>query len=209
MGPQLWGPILFCRQLWQYSLCVLAKLKSINPWLAVFVFLSLFHFTRGAFGDAAIFTIASAILILEKLGKFSRLHSRKPQLSRGLVAGIALVTGVILYVSPRHSLLDAILLLVLLPIALYLVWQPDLGRKPKALPEVRKAKFVWFYLILAISLVELFAFYMSLIIDNDYVYPTVSVVMDAPMDNPIGRAIWIIIWVFSGIALLKVWRKAK
>jgi hypothetical protein len=50
---------------------------------------------------------------------------------------------------------------------------------------------------------------MSLIIDNDYVYPTVSVVMDAPMDNPIGRAIWIVIWVLSGIVLLKVWKKAK
>jgi hypothetical protein len=188
---------------------VLAKLKSINPWIAVFVFLSLFHITRGSFGDATIFVLASAILILEKAGKFSRLHTRKPNLGRGLVVALSVVVGVILFVSPRHSLLDAIVLLALLPTSLYLIWQADVGAKPKALPQVRRAKFVWFYLILAISVVEIFAFYMSIIVDNDFIYPTISVVMDAPLDNPVGRAIWIIVWVLSGISLLRIWRKSN
>ena len=175
----------------------------------MFVFLSFFHWLRGAQGDGAIFTIASAILILETQGKFRRIHPARPEVPRWLIVGLVLVAGLTLYLSPRHSLIDGLLMLLLLPAALYLVWYPDLGRKPKPTEAIRRGKFVWFYFILAMSLVELFAFFMSQILKNDYIYPTVSIVLDKPLDTGLGRAIWIVIWALSGVGILRIWRRKK
>jgi hypothetical protein len=188
---------------------VKALIKSINPWVAVFVFLVFFHGLRGSYLDATVFAIASALLLLEQAGKFKKLHASKPEVPRFLIVGILILTAAVLYLSPRHSLLDGILMLLLLPGALYLVWYPDRGRKPNGSMPIRRAKFVWFYLILAMSLIELYAFFMSAIIDNDYVYPTISIVLDGPLDTGIGRAVWVTIWALSGVGLLRIWRRKK
>ena len=187
-----------------------AFIKSINPWIAVFVFLVFFHGLRGAYGDATVFAVASTLLILESQGKFKHLHASKPEVPRFLIVGILILTASVLYLSPRHSLLDGVLMLLLLPGALYLVWYPDRGRKPKngSMP-IRRAKFVWFYLILAMSLLELYAFFMSQIIDNDYVYPTISIVLDEPLNTGWGRALWVTLWALSGVGLLRIWRRKK
>lgn len=174
------------------------------------MFLILFHGLRGAYGDATVFAIASLLLILESQGKFTHLHASKPEVPRFLIVGILILTAAVLYLSPRHSLLDGILMLLLLPGALYLVWYPDRGRKPKnGSTPIRRAKFVWFYLILAMSLIELYAFFMSQFIHNDYVYPTISITLDAPLNTGIGRAVWVTIWALSGVGLLRIWRRKK
>lgn len=186
---------------------MLAKLKTINPWIAVFVFVATFHWLRGAQGDAVIFTAASVLLILENRGKFRRLHPHKPAVPRWLIVLVICVAAGILFISPRHSLLDGLLMGALLPVALYLVWYPDRGRKAAQTEPVRRAKYVWFYLILAMSLIELFAFYASALVGNDFDYPTLSIVFDGPLDTSWGRGLWISLWALAGVGLLRIWRR--
>jgi len=188
---------------------VLERIKSINPWIAVFVFVAFFHWFRGAQGDASIFTVASVILILEATGKFRHLHPKRVEVPRWLIVVVIALVGAVLYVSPRHSVIDGLVTLALLPIALYLVWYPDVGRKPKASEPIRRAKYAWFYLILAMSLIELFAFYASQIVGNDFDFPTISIILDGPLDTSAGRLIWIVIWALAGVALLRIWRRKK
>lgn len=181
----------------------------MNPWLPVFLTTFLFHVLRGAFGDAIIFGLACAILILDWKKAFPWHMPKRPHLNKWLVSGVMLVAAAVLFFSDRGGWQDIILLLALAPIAIALTYYRDHGPKPSATNVMAKTRGLWVTIAITMAVCELFAYIWANVYKDDKSFPTISVLVNPILESPYGRSIFLVLWMLIGVGMLGIWRKKK
>jgi hypothetical protein len=178
-------------------------LTGINPWLPVFAFVTLFHLIRESYIDATIFAVGSVVLVLDwkKLLRW-RMPKRRRLKGSTLIIAVALSCSV-LFFSDRGGWQDVLLLLVLGPIALYLVYYQDRGPKPSGNGTMTRTKWIWMTLAIFMAVSELFAYIWAEVFKDNNTYPTISIIVNPILDSPYGRGIFLILWMLIGFGLLR------
>lgn len=182
-------------------------LSGINPWLPVFAFVTAFHLTRGSFGDATIFGLATIILILDWKKLIPWAMPERPSISPWLLSAVVATSALVLFFSDRNGWQDKALLLVLAPAAIWLVYYRDHGPKPSATAIMARTKWIWMTLALVMAVSELFAYIFATVYKDDSTYPTVSILVNPVLDSPYGRAVFLVAWMLIGLGLLQVRRR--
>lgn len=161
----------------------------------MFAFICMFHIVRGVESDAIIFAIFTLIEIASWRGWLPT-FTFSPRLNPWLVRGVLVAAFAIMFLTPRNGPLDVFLLLSLAPIAIAAVNFKDAAIKsPKF---VIRSRIIWLTLIMSMAVVELVAYIVANILQDDKNWPTVSVLVLPVLDSPIGRTIFMVIWVGAG-----------
>ena len=175
-------------------------LAGMTPWIPMFAFICMFHIVRGVPSDALLFGIFTLIEIASWKGWLPT-FSRTPKLNPWLVRAILITAGAVMYFSPRNGVLDVFLLLALAPIAFGAVnFKHAAIESPKL---VIRTRWVWLTLTLAMAIVELIAYIVANILKDDKNWPTVSVLVGPVLDSPVGRAIFMVVWVGAGWGIVR------
>lgn len=181
--------------------------KTFNPWVVVFLGTAIFHFTRNSIIDAVIFTLASILILTQVFGYTDIGLRSQPRFSTTWIAVVVGVAAWTLYFSPRHGLQNVLTLLAFIPIGLLLVFYVD-GRTDRELPApVRRARLVWGLWAFLFTVAELISFVYGYFHPKSDDLPTISAVMDPILDQPLGRAIFVAIWLAFGVFMFGVRRK--
>ena len=181
-------------------------LRGINPWLPVFVFIVAFHLNRGSIGDAVIFGIGSLLLIADWKHWIPWHMPERPKVNGWVIALVLGVSFLILLTTERNGWQDIVLLLTLAPISLVMVYYRDHGPKPNATRVMARTKWIWMTLALSMAVAELFAYIFATVYKDDRSFPTVSVLVNPVLESPIGRSVFLVLWMLIGVGLLQVRR---
>lgn len=185
----------------------MAWIKGLNPWMPLFAFVALFQFIRDAQLDALYFSFIVLVLALNWKNAFPFEFPRKPKPNLlGLVIGSA-VLGFLIAIAPRKSAIEIALMIGSLFIALALIWYKDSGKLPSSSLALDRSKWAWISFGVLVSLWELSAYILSDVAGNVNAYPTISVLMAPVMADPVGRSVFLIIWLLIGVMLVRVERK--
>ena len=181
-------------------------LRGFNPWVVIFVGTALFHTWRGSVQDIIIFGL-SALLILTQVFGLHRLgFENQPKFSTWSIATVVAVSAILLYISPRHELVNFLVLLAFIPIGIALVMYRD---RPMDEPreQVLTSRLLWGWWAALFALTELIAYVGSKLSGDLELFPTISVVLDPVLDQPLGRAVFVALWLTSGVYLFGIRRR--
>ncbi len=178
-----------------------------NPWVWVFLITCALQVFRGSPIDTMIFGTSTLLVWLDAAGFMKKSLRERPKVSNTNIAiGFGLL-GITLTFFPRHSYLHGIVMLAILPIALYLVWYRDRGPKEKADPLMAKTKVVWIIECIALCIWEFAANIMGQLENNLYSHPTISILMDPVLDSTFGQGAFVFVWLLLGVGLLRIWNR--
>ena len=124
-------------------------------------------------------------------------------------SGISLIviSSVALYASPIHGTTTTVVFLVIGPIAMASMWtrdSPDIGSPA---PSITFASKIWGALFLFTCIWELGSYILSYRVQNDFAYPTISILVGPLLKTSAGKAIFLLIWIGIGMQLLRLWRR--
>lgn len=181
-------------------------IQSFNPWVVVFVGMALFHTWRGSVADIIIFGVGAVLILSQVFGMYSLGLSTQPTFPTWSISMVVVVSALLLYVSPRHGLVNFLVLIAFVPIGYLLVMYRDrVHRVPS--PQDLRGRLVWAIWAIVFALIELVAYLGSKMVGDLSVYPTISVLLDPVLDTPLGRATFVALWLMSGVYLFGVRRK--
>jgi hypothetical protein len=183
-------------------------LTGLNPWLPIFIFVVAFHLSRGAMVDALIFGAGATLMIADWKRWIPWHMPERPKVSGLMISVVLGISFAILLTTERNGWQDKVLLLALAPIALVMVYYRDHGPKPSANRIMARTKWIWMSLALFMAVAELFAYIFASVYKDDQSFPTISVLVNPVLESPIGRAIFLVIWLLIGVGLLQV-RKGR
>ena len=184
-------------------------LKGINPWLPVFAFVTVFHITRGATTDAIYFGFATSLLIADWKQLIPGRMPERRRLSKRIVWAAIVGSSIVLLITERGSWPDITVLIAILCFALWLAYYRDHGPKPSLTPMMNRTKWVWMTLSLSMAVSELFAYIFANVNKDDHTFPTISVLVNPFLEDPLGRVVFLTCWALIGVGLLGVWRKSS
>jgi len=187
---------------------MLAKMRRwgiTNPWVWVFLITTSLQIFRGSPIDTMIFGASTIITWLDAAGLVKKSLKERPKLANNLIAIVMVILGITLAFLPRHTYLHGVVMISILPVALYLVWYRDRGSKEKADPKMSRTKVIWVALCVALCLWEFAANIMGQLENNLYSHPTISILMDPFMDSTFGQSIFVALWLLIGLGFLRIW----
>jgi hypothetical protein len=173
----------------------------------VFVGMALFHVWRQSPVDIAIFATAAALILSQAFGLTGFGFKRQPQLAVWAIASVTIFSAIILYFAPRGGWVAIITLLLFVPIGFVLLFYRDLPPYPDPTRPVTRARLAWSLWASSFALVQLIAYFGARATGSLDGYPTISVLLDASLDDPLGRAIFVVLWLVAGVYLFGVRRR--
>ena len=187
-----------------------AKLKAFagfNPWVLIFVGMAIFHLWRESLADVFIFG-AGAVLILSQVMGLTKLGFKR-QLKFGVlpIAAVVFLSSIVLFVSPRHELANFLTLLSFIPIGIALLLYVDEEVHPIPTISELRGRLVWTLWAGLFAITELIAYLGGKLNGDLTKFPTISVLLDPVLDQPVGRAIFIALWLSAGVYLFGIRRK--
>jgi hypothetical protein len=129
------------------------------------------------------------------------------KLGKVIVWAAILLSSLVLFLTKRGDPAAILVLLAILVFALWLAYYRDHGPKPSLTPLMNRTKWIWMALALAMAVSELFAYIFANVNQDDHTFPTISVLVNPLLENPIARVIFLTLWSLIGVGLLGVWRK--
>lgn len=186
---------------------MLKLLRGFNPWVVVAFATAAFHIWRGSGVDAVIFVFVSAVILSQVLG-LTKVGFKYQRTLNPWPIGIAVAAvGLMLFFSPRASISTAVVLVAVFFLMVPFIFYKDLVKQPAMTVPVKRARLLWSLWALTFSLVELFAFAASRTNGGDDNYPTISLLLDGPLNEPVFRAAFVIAWLLMGMFLFGVRRR--
>jgi len=159
--------------------------------------------------DAVIFAIGCLILIADWKKWIPWQMPERPRISIWLIILVIAISFSVLLLTERNGWQDRVLLLSLVPIAFTMVYYRDHGPKPGSSKQMARTKWVWMTLALLMAVSELFAFIFATVYRDDSTFPTISILVNPVLDLPLGRAIFLTLWLLIGVGLLQIGRHRK
>lgn len=178
-----------------------------NLWFWLFVITTAFQIFRGSIVDTIIFGFGSLMVFLSAGNLLNHVHLTKPHAHKYSIYTAVFVIVVALSIVPRHSEVHAIVVLAVLPLALRFAWYSDRGPKDRADARISRAKTIWAAASVGILIWEFAANILGQLDGSLHSFPTISVLVDPLLDNLIGQAIFVILWLTAGIGFLKLWKR--
>ena len=179
------------------------------PWIAILALTAAVQFIRGApvdgmvFGLVAVALLADASAVLPRVGPLAR-PGRLPVLVGALAA------AALLALTPRHGVVDGIVLAGI-GVATALVGWPGVEpprpagqqSRPAAAAALRRTAILWAAVGLATCLWELTSFVFGrLSPELKAQHPAISDLIDPALDQLWFRALFVVAWIALGLALL-------
>jgi hypothetical protein len=176
-----------------------------NPWVWVFLVTTSLQVFRGSPIDTLIFGSCTLVVWLDAAGFFKKSLHERPKISNAVIVLVMAVLGLTLSYFPRHTYLDGAIMIAILPVVLFLVWHRDHGPKEKPDKIMSRTKLVWMVLSLLLCVWEFSANIMGQMDNSLYTHPTISVLIDPFLDTMAGQTVFVVLWLFLGVGLLRVW----
>ena len=178
-------------------------------WIVVLAIMSGFQLWRGAWVDGVLFTALTLLLILDTiLGGRLRITRRMLVAPRWVTLTLVIAIGIVLVIAPRHGVVDLVAMVLIGVTALVLAWSPAAVRPEHPARAYRASAIVWSALGVGLCLWEALMFVLSTYLPGGTdVYPTISVLLDPFLEWPVGKVIFIGLWLAVGLVLLRVWTK--
>ena len=183
--------------------------SRLNPWLPYILVTFVFQIIRGSVVDSVIFGIASLLLIADWKRLIPWELPEKPKYKAWMVVAGMVASALVLFFSPRASLADIVLLIVIAPVVVTLVYYRDHGTVPKDSPAMKRSVRAWMLVMVSMAVFEMFAFIWTSAYRNEKAFPTISFLVGPILDNNIGRTFFLVIWMAIGAYLLGLWRGKK
>jgi hypothetical protein len=176
-----------------------------NPWVWVYLVTTSLQVFRGSPIDTLIFGGSTLLVWLDAAGFFKRNLRERPRVRNSLIAVVMLVLGIALSFFPRHTYVHGAIMIAILPVALYLVWHRDRGPKEKPDRVMVRTKAIWMVLCLLLCVWEFSANILGQLENSLYTHPTISVLIDPFLDATVGQTVFVVLWLFLGVGLLRIW----
>lgn len=183
--------------------------RGARLWALGLAIMTGFQLWGGAWVDGILFSLLVGMLVADTLtaGRI-RLLRRPVAAPRPLVLAGTAVLGVVLVVSPRHSWIDLVAIGAVGVAVLLLVWAPGPARTGPPAAAARRPALAWSVLAVWLCIWEALAFILGAESEAArWEFPTVSVLLDPVVEWTLGRAVFVGLWLFGGLALLRVWRR--
>lgn len=177
-----------------------------NLWFWLFVITTLLQIFRGSLIDTIIFGAGAVMVFLSAANLLNHVHLSKPHAHKYAIYTTVLVIILALSFVPRHTPLQAIIVLAILPVALRFAWYSDSGPKDKADKRIKLAQMVWAAGGVGLLLWEFAANILGQLDKSLKSFPTLSVLIDPVLDNVFGQAAFAVLWLIVGIGFLRLWK---
>jgi hypothetical protein len=183
------------------------------PWIAIVALTAAVQFVRAAPLDGVVFCAVAAALLADALGILPQLGPVARPGALPVLVG-ALTAGALLALTPRHGVIDGIVLVGAGVAALATGWP---GLRPAARPDhprrraprpgdataVRRTAILWAAVGVATCLWELTSFVLQRVQPQQKAqHPAISDLLDPALDQLWFRALFVAGWIALGIALL-------
>lgn len=168
---------------------------------------AIFHTWRGSWQDVIIFGASALVILTQVFGLTKVGFSSQPKLSLWVIAPVVALSAIILYVSPRHGLENFLVLMFFIPVGIALIMYRDAPRQYPPKKTIRRSRLLWAIWAIGFALNELFAYVLSKLTGSLEDFPTISVILDPVLNEPLGRAIFVALWLTAGIYLFGVRRR--
>lgn len=201
------------------------------PWAVTLFLVAAFQLLRGAWVDAGIFAVTLALLLaglavppaaggmtstggMTSAGGMTRrrITARSPL---KILIPVAVVVGAALALAPRHGGLSGGILVLVGLAAVGIAWFG--ATSPPAVPDaegparrpIASAVVVWSTIVVVAGLWEATAYLLPHwgLVDSAAM-PAISDLLDPVLNIPLGKALFILLWLAAGVALLRRgWRQ--
>jgi hypothetical protein len=186
---------------------VIKVFRHFNPWVVVFVGTALFHVWRQSLEDILIFGGAAALILTQVFGLTKFGFKQQPKVPVWAIALTVVAAALILYFAPRHGLLNTLTLLAFIVIGILLLLYVDQENQLPASKPVKRSRLLWGIWAIVFALIELAAYIGSKLTQDLGRFPTISVLLDPVLDEPLGRATFVALWLIAGVFLFGVRRR--
>ncbi len=177
-------------------------------WLVVVAAVAGVQLSRRAWPDAVTLLTVLGVLLLDLTGRLR--HGRVTVSPTGpTIVGASVLVGLVLFVAPRHGGVAGVAVVASGAAALAYAW-PDraagersvAGRPAWDRPTSRTA-LAWSAAWIAACLWELTMFILgSRETDGRNLYPAASDLLDPLLNNPLAKALFVVVWLAAGVGLL-------
>ena len=179
------------------------------PWIAIVALTAAVQFVRAAPVDGVVFAVVAAALLADALGI---IPSFGPIARAGIVPVLvgAVAAALLLAFTPRHGVVDGIVLVGIGLVAIPFAWsgvRPGAGRArgPRLgdAAAVRRTAILWAAVGVATCAWELTSFVLGRMLPEQKAqHPAISDLIDPALDQFWFRAMFVVGWIALGIALL-------
>lgn len=183
------------------------RLGFKNLWFWLFLTTTMLQVFRGSLVDTLIFGTGTIMVFLSAANLLNHVHLAKPHVHKYAIYTTVLVIMLALSFVPRHTSLQAIIVLAILPVALRFAWYSDRDPKDKADDRITRARMVWAAGGVGLLLWEFAANILGQFDKSLQSFPTLSVLIDPVLDNIFGQAAFTVLWLVVGISFLRLWKK--
>lgn len=180
------------------------SLQRLNPWTPLFAFVALFQLLRGANFDAIYFSVIVLILLTDSWKAFPYNFPSKPKIGLFGASVFSSLFGLLLFLVPRKSPFEIALMIGAFLIVLGLVWYKDSGPVPELTRAMNRSKWLWITCGVLINLWELFSYVANDLTGDSEEFPTISVLMSPVMADPVGRVLFLTLWLMAGLTMLRI-----
>ena len=174
----------------------------MSPWVLIFALTTTFQIYRGTLSDVLIFGTITALLLAQKSKRIERLSLPLRFALTSRIIFLSVASGLFLYVTPRHSVLMAIWFIAVIPLLAAVAISHDEPIHSPNRMSARRAEIMWSAWGIAMSLAELVAYVSSRIFHDEKSYPTISVLIQHEFNGGAMKALFIALWLPTGIWLL-------
>ena len=163
----------------------------------------MFHAWRGSWQDLIIFGAAALLILTQVFGLYQIGFKDQPKFNSWAIGSVVFVSALVLYASPRHGLINFLVLMAFIPIGIALVMYRD---RPTGQPTflLRRTRALWGWWAALFGLVELTAYVGSKLLGDLSSFPTISVILDPVLETPIGRGAFVALWLLAGVYLFGI-----
>jgi hypothetical protein len=199
-------------------------LRLALPWVAILMFTAGFHLARGAPIDAAIFFFVGVAVATDAVVRHpSTRHIAAPRPSRLSLLLVGALVGAALIVAPVHAGLDLVVVTAVGIALVPLVWPTPGGggalargsarEVSRARPvlrtavrrsAVRRSAVLWGAIVVVTCCWELGVYLAGRSSEAAaYAFPPLSDLIEPLIAGPVGRTVFVLLWVGAGIGLLR------
>lgn len=174
----------------------------MSIWTVIFSLATVFQMYRGALSDVLIFGTITFLLAIQRSKKIKNFSlpfrfSLTPRVIFFVVA-----SGLFLYVTPRQSPYMAFWFLASAPLVAAVAVSHDEPQNAPEHKDARRAEILWSIWAIAMTLAEFVAYLLSRLLHNEKAYPTISVLIQHDFNGGVMKALFIALWLPTGIWLL-------
>ena len=179
------------------------------PWIAILAITAVVQFVRAAPIDGVVFGVVAAALLADAIGLIPAFGAIARPGTLPVLVG-ALSATLLLALTPRHGVVDGIVLVGIGIVAIPVVWaglrpgpQRARGPRPGDAAAVRRTAILWAAVAVATCAWELTSFVLGRVLPAQKAqHPAISDLIDPALDQFWFRALFVLGWVALGVALL-------